>query len=429
MMLQALLTDRMKLAVHRETRELTVFALTLASTGPKLREAGAADADSRPGIRLDHQAFFAHGVPVDALLWHLSRQLHRTVINQTGLSAMYDFTLTLPQGVAPGINEPPPSESDERAIVAAVEQQLWLKLEPLKASMKVLVIDHMERPVETHAQSPTAAAAIPAFQLVSVKANKSGNEFSNMNVSLLPGDASAPTGGLLSGTNVPLISYIYFAYKLTGSQLQLLLPTVPSWVITDKFDLQAHADGNPSNDQLRLVLQSVLADRFRLATHYETRQLPVFALVLAKPGTTGAQLNLHVDNPPCSSAPPADDGRSAFPETVAGGLPGDCGRIEALPSSRLRVGARKIPIGLLAATLPQMHNLDRPVVDQTGLAGNYDFAFEWTARRVDRANPRGEKPSPEFVRDLNDQLGLRLEPQTGSSEVFVIDRVEKPVDL
>jgi uncharacterized protein (TIGR03435 family) len=76
-----------------------------------------------------------------------------------------------------------------------------------------------------------------------------------------------------------------------------------------------------------------------------------------------------------------------------------------------------------------MHNLDRPVVDQTGLAGNYDFAFEWTARRVDRANPRGEKPSPEFVRDLNDQLGLRLEPQTGSSEVFVIDRVEKPVDL
>jgi len=428
MMLQALLTERMNLAVHRETRELTVFALTLASTGPKLREAGAADAGSRPGIRLDHQAFLGHGVPVDALLWHLSRQLHRTVINQTGLSDMYDFTLTLPQGVAPGINEPPPSESDERAIVAAVEQQLGLKLEPRKASMRVLVIDHVERPVETHAQSPTAAAAIPAFQLVSVKANKSGNEFSNMNVSLLPGDASAPTGGLFSGTNVPLISYINFAYKLTGSQLQLVLPTVPSWVITDKFDLQAHADGNPSNDQLRLVLQSVLADRFGLATHYETRQLAVFALVLAKPGTTGSQLNLHVDNPPCSSAPPAVDGRSPFPETVAGGLPADCGRIEALPSSRLRVGARKIPIGLLAATLPQMHNLDRPVVDQTGLAGNYDFAFEWTARRVDRANPRGDKPAPEFVRDLNDQLGLRLEPQTGSSEVFVIDRVDKPAE-
>jgi uncharacterized protein (TIGR03435 family) len=211
-MLQALLTDRMKLAVHRESRELTVLALTLASGGPKLREANAGDADaaeagSRPGIRLDHQALVAHEVPVDALLWHLSRQLHRTVINETGLSATYDFTLTLPRGVAPGINEPPLSESDERAIVAAVEQQLGLKLEPRKASMEVIVIDHVERPSETHAQRPAAAAAIPAFQLISVKANKSGDESSTMNVSLLPVDVSAPTGGLVSGTNVSLISY------------------------------------------------------------------------------------------------------------------------------------------------------------------------------------------------------------------------------
>ena len=104
----------------------------------------------------------------------------------------------MPRGVAPGINEPTLSESDERAIVAAVEQQLGLKLEPRKASMEVLVIDHVERPVETHAQRPTAAAAIPAFQLVSLKANKSGDESSNMNVSLLPGDVSAPTGGSTS---------------------------------------------------------------------------------------------------------------------------------------------------------------------------------------------------------------------------------------
>jgi bla regulator protein blaR1 len=428
-MLQAMLTDRLKLAVHRATRELTVFALTLASSGPKLREAGD-DAGSRPGIHLDHQAFFGHGVPVDALLWHLSRQLHRTVINETGLSAMYDFTLTLPRGVAPGINQPPPSESDERAIIAAVQQQLGLKLEPRKTSMEVIVIDYVERPVETHAQSPTAAPAIPVFQLISVKANKSGDEFSEMNVSLLPDDASAPTGRLVSGTNVPLFSYIDFAYKLTGNQLQLLLPNLPNWLLSDRFDLEAKAAGNNlSSDQLRLVMQAVLADRFHLEAHYETRQLPVYALVLAKPGTTGSQLNLHADNPPCPSAPLTNEGRSPYLETTAAGLPVNCGRIEPLRSSRLRVGARNIPIGLLASTLPQLGNLDRPVLDHTGLGGSYDFTFEVSTQHVDRANPRGVKPSPDFVRDLNDQLGLQLEPQTGSTEVFVIDRVEKPADL
>jgi Protein of unknown function (DUF3738) len=90
-------------------------------------------------------------------------------------------------------------------------------------------------------------------------------------------------------------------------------------------------------------MQAVLADRFHLAVHYESRQLPVYALLLAKPGETGPQLT-----------------------------------------------------------------------------------FEWTARRVDRANPRGEKPAPEFVQDLHDQLGLRLEPQTGPAEVFIIDHVEPP---
>jgi bla regulator protein BlaR1 len=440
-MLQQVLADRLKLALHRETRGLSVYALVLAKGGSKLQESKPGDTyptgfKSRDGIarpggihfesyledgaHVEHgNKLIAQGVPVGALLWHLQAFLDRTIVDETGLSGTYDFTFQVPSL--------PPIEASGRILSAALEQELGLKLEPRTVPMEVLVIDHVERPVASATQN--VASTVPAFHVVSIKANGSGDQFSHTNFSTNPGDTSAFTDGRLSGTNVPLISYIYFAYKLTGSQFQLLLPTVPSWLISDRFDIQAQAEGNPSNDQMRLMTQAVLADRFHLAAHYESRQVPVYGLLLAKPGETGPQLQPHSDDPPCSTPPPpASEGRWNFPPTVAGGFPVDCGHIEALPSSRIRVGARKIPIGLLAATLPQMHNLNRPVVDQTGLAGNYDFTFEWTARRVDRANPRGEKPAPGFVRDLHDQLGLRLEPQTGPADVFVIDHVERPAE-
>jgi uncharacterized protein (TIGR03435 family) len=85
-------------------------------------------------------------------------------------------------------------------------------------------------------------------------------------------------------------------------------------------------------------------------------------------------------------------------------------------------------MSLLASYLPQAGNLDRPVLDQTGLTGTYDFIFEHSPQRVDSVNPHGEKPAPEFLQDLHDQLGLRLEPQTGPVEVFVLDHVERPSD-
>ena len=438
-MLQQVLADRLKLALHRETRDLSVYALVLAKGGPKLQESKpgdtypsgfkSADGIARPGgIRFENSVengsnsfgfgtkLVAQGIPLGALAWHLRAFLHRTIVDETGLSGIYDFTFQVPSL--------PPIEASGRILSAHLDQQLGLKLEPRTVPMEVLVIDHVERPAASQVQN--TAPAPPAFHIVSIKANKSGNEFSNMNVSLLPGDVSAPTGGLVSGTNVPLISYIYFAYQLTGSQFQLLLPTLPNWLISDRFDIEAQVAGNPSNDQMRLVTQAVLADRFHLAVHYESRQLPVYALLLAKPGEIGPQLQPHPDDPPCSTLPQANQGRSDFPTTVAGGFPADCGRIEALPSSRLREGARKISMSLLASYLPMAGNLDRPVLDQTGLTGTYDFTFEHTPQRVDRTNPRGEKAVPEFVQDLHTQLGLRLEPQTGPVEIFVLDHVERP---
>jgi len=440
-MLQQALADRLKLALHRETRDLSVYALVVAQGGPKFRESRPGDTYpngfkgpdgvARPGgIHFDNSVenggasfgfgnkLTAQGIPVGALLWHLQAFLNRTIVDETGLSGTYDFTFQVPAL--------PPIEASGRILSAHLEDQLGLRLEPRTVPMEVLVIDHIERPAASQSQNTTPTP--PPFHIVSVKANKSGNEFSNMNAPLNPGDVSTPTGGLLSGTNVPLISYINFAYKLSGIQFQLLLPSVPNWLITDRFDIQAKAAGNPNNDQLRLVMQAVLADRFKLGAHYQTRYLPVYALVLGKPGETGPQLRPHADDPPCSPPVPANDGRTHFPETVSGGLPVDCGRIEALPSKRLSEGARNISMSLLASYLPQAGNLDRPVLDRTGLTGSYDFTFEHSPQQVDRSNFHGDKPFPEFAHDLYGQLGLRLEPQTGLVEVFVLDHVGRPAE-
>jgi bla regulator protein blaR1 len=440
-MLQRVLADRFKLALHREAREIPVYALVLAKSGPKLQQSkpgdtypngfGGPDGVARPGGMhfAGNNRLIAQGVLIAPLRAHLSWQLRRTILDETGLSGTYDFTLKLPDGVPLGIDNPAPSESYESALSAALEQQLGLKLEPRKASMEVLVIDHVEKP---ELQSEVASSKL-AFTSASVTPNKSATQDTSMNVS--------PASGLLSGTNARLIAYIYFAYNLAGNQLQLLMPQLPKWVINDHFDIQARADGNPSKDQMRLMMQSLLADRFKLAVHYETHRLPVFALVLAKPGRTGPQLQPHPEDSTCSTAlSQTSAGEASAPTaTVAGGLPTGCGSIEGMPSTppgRLRVGARGVPTGLLASTLAQIGNLDRAVLDRTGLSGNFDFTFEWTPQLHGPGTPqevltvaaraRSDQSGPTFQQDLQEQLGLTLERQEGPVEVLVIDHIEKP---
>jgi len=156
-MLQALLADRLKLAVHHETREIPVYALVLAKDGPKLHESQPGvnhpdwykgpDGNSIPGIRMNPNALVGQGIGMGPLLFHLSRQLHHTVLDETGLSGTYDFALNFPDGVRLGIDNPAPPESYEPAVSTAIEQQLGLKLELKRVPLEVLVIDHVEKPL------------------------------------------------------------------------------------------------------------------------------------------------------------------------------------------------------------------------------------------------------------------------------------------
>jgi uncharacterized protein (TIGR03435 family) len=294
----------------------------------------------------------------------------------------------------------------------------------------------------THAppvQPPTPQWQIDAggkmeFDVISVKPNKAGLPPSGprpyTNIPLGPLDAYSPTGGLFSATNMPLFQYMIFAYKLTPDQTQSVLSELPKWSTTENFDIQARASGNPTKDQFRLMMQALLADRFKLAVHYETRELPVFALVLDKPGKLGSQLQPHPENAPCSTAatPPG------LPTTIAGGFPGPCGALIIMKPTapgRLRVGARNVSIGMLASSgNVQLTGVDRPILDKTGLTGKFDFVIEFTPQITGPlppgANFQADESGPPFLEALKQQLGLKLDSQKGSVDVIVVDHVEQP---
>jgi uncharacterized protein (TIGR03435 family) len=258
------------------------------------------------------------------------------------------------------------------------------------------------------------------FEVASVKPNKSDAP-PRANNPLGPGNVYSPYGGFFRATNFPLYTYILFAYKIMGNQEQFLRPQMPAWVMTERFDIQARAEGNPDKDQMRLMMRSLLADRFKLGIHFENRQVPVFALVLSKAGQTGPTLRPHPDDSPCSTVPDPSQ------NLVAGPFPALCGGLFPLPPGapgRQRFGARNMTMGFIANQVSAMGQLERPVIDRTGLGGTFDFALELVPDS--RADPQPDASGPTFLEALKDQLGIKLESQKGPAEVIIFDRVEHP---
>lgn len=143
-------------------------------------------------------------------------------------------------------------------------------------------------PAQINAQSLEPKAVIQSvdtakleFDAASVKQNAPSEPGvpvdQHSNVPLGPGNVYTPTGGLFSATNFPLLTYINFAYKVSDKQLQSIQAQVPEWARNERYTIQARTDKQDiTKDQIRLMLRSLLADRFKLAVHYETRQVPIY---------------------------------------------------------------------------------------------------------------------------------------------------------
>jgi len=281
----------------------------------------------------------------------------------------------------------------------------------------------------------TVAGGKMAFDVVTVRQNTTAPPYAvGSNFPLGPGDVYVPNGGSFRATNFPLITYIAFAYKITDNQEQSLLSQLPKWAITDRFDIQGTAQGNPTKDQMRLMIQAVLADRFHLLVHYETRQVPVLALVVDQPGKLGPLLQRHSDDSPCATTPAVPSpAPTAPPQLRDTRFPATCGGILRMPPSRpgrVRSGARNVSMELIAGSIGQGGDIDRPVLDKTGLTGMFDVSIEFTPQLVSSspldANSHRDITGPTFQEALRDQNGLRLEPQMGPIDFLVVSYVEEP---
>ncbi len=259
-------------------------------------------------------------------------------------------------------------------------------------------------------QEPASARA---FEVASIKPSKT---FHPPNFPLDPGDAYAAVGGRFYA-DFPLIVYITFAYKLslTRDQRDALTAALPKWAASDLFEIEARANGTPTKDQMRLMMQSLLAERFKLAVHFESRDTPLLALVLAKPGKLGPNLRPHEQGPAC------DSGADVFPRQCQ-----VYARIRTAKGT-VRDGSRNTTMEIFAGSLRE---LGRPVVDRTGLTGKFDFEMEWTPEPngppPPDAAPSADLPGPTLIEALRDQLGLKLEPTRGPIKTLMVDHVERP---
>lgn len=172
-----------------------------------------------------------------------------------------------------------------------------------------------------------------AFEVASVKPNNSDAP-ARSNFPLNAGSMHTANGGLFSATNFPLVTYIFFAYNILGNRAHFLVPQLPGWVMSECFDIQARAAGNPTKDQMRLMMRTLLADRFKLAVHTGMRDAPVLALVLPKPGRTGPQLQPHPAGAPCPTSVEPPSAANPVPDIFSQkvpGFPAICNSILGIP--------------------------------------------------------------------------------------------------
>jgi uncharacterized protein (TIGR03435 family) len=220
---------------------------------------------------------------------------------------------------------------------------------------------------------------------------------------------------------------IGFAYHVQPFQIS----GGPGWIESEGYDIEAKVDDSVAAaleklppeqrmDQLRLMLRSLLADRFKLKMSHETKELPIFALVVAKGG-------------------PKLTPSAATPEQHAGanGPGGERGPGIMMSLGELR--GRGMPIHTLAEVLARQPEVGgRLVLDETGIKGNYDFTLHWAAQgpRALEANAGdnqaggngapADSSGPSIFTAIQEQLGLKLEPTKGPVEMLVIDNIEKP---
>jgi len=237
--------------------------------------------------------------------------------------------------------------------------------------------------------------------VASIKRSSSGSQFGG----------SGFRGGRFTATNTTVKSLVSRAFGVKPFQVS----GGPNWIESDRYDIEAKAEGefpsgpfpNSQDDPLNPMVRGLLEERFKLQTHRETKEMPIYDLVVAKGGLKSAAVS-------------SDD--ASRPGTI-----------------RLGIGemvATKVPIFFLINYLS--NQVSRVIVDKTNLPGQYDLRLKWTPDQPlglggpeggrGAASPPLDPGAPNLLTAMEDQLGLKLESSRGPVEIIVIDRLEKPTE-
>jgi uncharacterized protein (TIGR03435 family) len=236
------------------------------------------------------------------------------------------------------------------------------------------------------------ADADPVFEVATVKPSDPNR----------PGRLFSIRGNEVITVNTTVRDLLVFAYGVHIRQIS----GGPGWMETDKYDLNGKPEGGlPNNAQFRVMIQKLLADRFQLAFHHEKRELTVYALTVGKNGPKITK----------------NESGGAIPGLIFRGL----GNLPVRNATMEEF-----------ASVMQSAVLDRPVVDQTGLKGRFDFQLQWTPDETQFLSLRGPGPlpsppdgvetHPDLFTAIQQQLGLKLESTKAQTDVLVIDKVERP---
>jgi uncharacterized protein (TIGR03435 family) len=247
-----------------------------------------------------------------------------------------------------------------------------------------------------------AAPAPLTFDVISIKENKSGTDMSLGN--------SVPDGISLENASLP--QFIAHAYGVDHGMGTNYVSGLPRWAEVTRYDIQLKVAGDDvpayrklKGDQTRLMLQAVLADRFSVAAHMGTREVPIYNLVVARGGP-----KLHISDP-------AD----TYPNGIK------------MPDGSLH-GAMLVERGHIIGQQATLSSLlfmftdfsGRPVVDKTGLTARYDFNLQWTPDEHPGEPAPSDTSGPGLFTALEEQFGLKLEPATGPVKIVIVDHIEKP---
>jgi uncharacterized protein (TIGR03435 family) len=420
LMLQNLLADRFKLILHEEMKPLPVFALVAGNGKLKLREPnGSGDAaclSKREQGTIPYLAVSCRNMSMDEFAQTLrgisAPYINSPILDRSGLKGEWDFDFRFTPWSATAAH----TLGDGITIFDALEKQVGLKLDAQKTPAPALVVDGVNR--TPTANPPQVTRELPpspmtAFEVAVIKPS-APNEHPDLK--LLP-------GGQVAIHALPLKTLMALAWHFDPDTSEMIAGA-PKFLDVARFDITARppADSGTRNaapldvDELRVLLKSLLEDRFGLRTHLEDRIVTAYTLVAVKPKMRRAD----PANPTRWHEGPGPDGKDP--------------RITNPMLSRL-VTFQNVTTAQFAELLPWIGSgpYSGPVLDSTGLNGAWDFTLSFSsAGLVQRAGRGGDTDanSPvSFFDAIEAQLGLKLEQHKRPLPVLVIDHIEeKPTD-